>query len=137
MGIHIGGAGSWKQRTVGDIVVSHQWVNGEPAMILWPKVQRTTKSGAYCICLSSAYKYTDMKYLVAQSYECAKHIGMDNTKFTITRIADAILGGLQDLCEMPPEQMVKPKEKEKAIGDMVLKLNGDVILEKEMTEVAQ
>jgi hypothetical protein len=137
MGIHIGGAGSWKQRTLGDIVLSLQWVNGEPAMLIWPKVKRLATKGAYAICLSSAYKYTDMKYLIQQAGICAEFIGMDKTGFTVRRIADAILDNLQDLCEMPPEQMVKTKEPEKAIGDMVLKLNGDVILEKEMTEAAQ
>jgi len=137
MGIHIGGAGSWKQHTVGDIVVSLQWVNDEPAMLIWPKVKRIGTKGAFAICLSSAYKYTDMDYLIKQSIVCAEFIGMDTIKFTINRIADAILNNLQDLCEMPPEQMVKAKQQEKAIGDMVLKLNGDVILEKEMTEAVQ
>lgn len=133
MGIHIGGAKAWKQTVFGDIVVTFDWVNDEPAMLITPKVVKI--QGAYVICLSSAYKYTSSQYLIQQSVACAKHIGMDGgSRFTVTRIADAIMECIQDLCEMPPEQMARPAEKGKVVGDMVVKVNGKTVVEKEMLE---
>lgn len=131
MGIEIGGAKSWKQFTFGDIAVTLDWVNDEPAMLITPKA--VSIKGAYVICLSSAYKYTDDKYLVQQSSECANHIGMDgNSKFTIHRIADAIMSTLQEMVEMPPEKMARPKDKGHAVGDMLVKVNGETVAEQEM-----
>lgn len=49
MPVLLGGEKAWKQRVSGDIVVSYQWVNGEPAMILFPKVKRLGLSGAYAL----------------------------------------------------------------------------------------
>ncbi|MFA6039883.1 MAG: hypothetical protein WC733_00085 [Methylophilus sp.] len=134
MGIHIGGAKSYKQVVYGDVVMSLQWVNDEPAMVIWPKIPRTSQNSAYCICLSSAYKYTDDEYLVQQAAICAEVIGLGVSGFSIKRIADVILNNLQDLAEMPLEQMVMPKEKGVAVGEMVLKLNGETIREQEMLE---
>ena len=133
MGIKIGGAGAWKQLVFGDLVITYDWVNDEPAMLITPK--NVSIKGAYVLCLSSAYKYTDINYLIQQSVACANHIGMDgSSKFTIHRIADAIMNGLEHLVYMPPEKMVKPEEKGKVVGDMVVKVNGKTVVEKEMTE---
>ena len=129
--IQIGGAKCWKQKTYGDIVITFDWVNDEPAMLITPKA--VSIRGAYVICLSSAYKYTNPEYLAQQSIACANHIGMDgNSKFTIHRIADAILECIQEMVEMPPEKMARPKDKGKAIGDMVLSVNGKKTVEREM-----
>lgn len=135
MGVQIGGDKSWKQVIKGDLVGTFTWVNDEPALIITPKL--ASIKGAYIIALSSAYKYTDLNYLVQQSAACAKHIGMDvSSRFVVRRISDLILDNLQDLCEMPPEQLVMPKEKGKVVGEMVMKVNGETKVEQEMFEDA-
>lgn len=136
MGVQVGGVGAYKIITNGDIVLSLQWLNDEPAMILFPKHRRTLSNGAFCIGLSSAYKYTDVNYLIEQSARCAEVIGFEKSKFIIKRIADTIFDNLQELIEMPPEQMVKPKEKGKVVGEMVLKVDGETVREEDMTEEA-
>ena len=129
--IQIGGAMCWKQKTYGDIVVTFDWINDEPAILITPKL--STIKGAYVVCLSSAHKYTNPVYLVQQSAACANHIGMDgSSRFTIHRIADAIMECLQEMVEMPPEQMARPKDKGKAVGDVVISVNGKKTVEKEM-----
>jgi len=134
MGVEIGGDKCWKQVVQGDLVGTFTWVNDEPALIITPKA--VSIKGAYIVCMSSAYKYTNIDYLIQQAVACANHIGMDGkSKFTVRRIADLIMNNLQDLCEMPPEKMVMPKEKGKAVGEMVLKVNGETKIEQEMLEV--
>ncbi len=134
MPVHIVGAKSYKQRVTGDIVSSYQWVNDEPAMILWPKNPRMQHPGAFVICLSAAWKYTDIKYLIAQAHEAAEVMGMDTTKYIIQRIADVILDGLPDLCEMPPDMSaLRDNSVKEAIGEMTIKDNGRLIHAEEIT----
>ncbi len=134
MSVHIGGKDSYKQVVKGDVVMSLQWINDEPAMVIWPKVRRTLSNGAYCICLSSAYKYADNNYLIQQAAICAEYIGLEKSAFAIRNIADVILNHLQDLCEMPPEQMVRKKEKSPIIGDLSVIVDGQTVREIEVPE---
>lgn len=130
-GIQIGGANCWKQKTYGDIVITFDWVNDEPALLITPRA--VSIRGAYVICLSSAYKYTEPKYLANQAIACANHIGMDgNSKHTIYRIADSIMECIQEMVEMPPERMVRPKDKGNAVGDISVSVNGKKTVEREM-----
>lgn len=133
MSVLIGGEKAYLQRVIGDIVVSYQWVNNEPAMILWPKFKRLATKGAYVIPLESAYKYSDVPYLVEASAKCAEFIGMDATKFTINRIATIILEGLPDLIEMPPEPTNMTKAQGEEIGEMLIKVDGQTIAHQEVT----
>jgi hypothetical protein len=128
-----GGNTAWKQQTVGDICRSFQLVEGEPAMVLFPKIPRTVEAGAYVICLSAAFKYDDVHYLVQQSAIAARVMGMDETKFTIHRIGTAIHDGLLDLIVMPPEPVWhKDMDKGGVIGDLEVKRDGKIILEREV-----
>jgi hypothetical protein len=134
MPVHIGGKQAYLQRITGDIVSSYQWVNEEPAMILWPAIRRTIGGGAYVICLSSAFKYTDQKYLIQQAVIAARQIGMDETSFTIRRIADVILDGLGDLLAMPPTPRDwKDKEIAENIGELLIKVDGETIAHREVS----
>jgi hypothetical protein len=132
MPVHIGGKDSYKQRITGDIVSSYQWVNGEPAMILWPKVPKLG-GGAYVICLSSAFKYADINYLVVQAAIAAQFMGMDTSSFTTRRIADVILDGLEDLVRMPMERPGVNEQQLESIGEATIKVDGQVIAEREIT----
>lgn len=110
--VQFGGPNARGTRTVGDIIVSRQYVNGEPALVLWPK-RPTARAGAFVICLSAAFKYDDDAYLVQQSLKAAEVMGMFPTKQTVYRIADAINSSLDDLVSMKPE----PEEAKKSVGE--------------------
>jgi len=103
MGIQIGGEKAWRTRTVHDIFVSFQWVNGEGAMVLFPAMPRSHRPGAFIIGLSSLFKYRDARYLAQQSVAAAKVMGFEDSSFTWQRIAGIIEMGLDELKMMPPE----------------------------------
>jgi hypothetical protein len=132
MPVTLGGDKAHKIRTIGDIVCAFQWVNEEPAMVLFPKVKRTMTNGAFVLCLSSAYKYTNVRYLIAQAFAAAKQLGFDDSKFAAHQIADIIIEGLPDLVEMPP-MPTQEQKLEQSIGEMLLKVDGKIIKHEEIT----
>jgi hypothetical protein len=132
MSVHIGGANSYLQRVTGDIVSSYQWVNDEPAMILWPKIPKTN-AGAFVLCLSSAHKYRDVRYLVAQAAKAAAFMGMEAHSFTVKRIADIILDGIPDLVKMPPQPVAKKQDHGVPVGELAIKVDGQTVHEQEVT----
>jgi hypothetical protein len=133
MSVSFGGTSAWKVQQVGDIVRAYHWVSDEPAMVLYPARQRSSEAGAYVICLSSAFKYDDIQYLVKQAAIAADVMGMDQTKQTIHRIGTAIHDGLLDLIKMPPEpQWIKDAEKGAVIAEMEVKKYGKTIMEREV-----
>lgn len=138
MGVHIGGKDSYKQFEKGDIVCSLQWVNDEPALILWPKVKRIG-SGAFVVCLSAAWQYADShgyptRYLIDQSIKAAEIMCLEPHNFTIRAIADAIFEHIPDLVNMPPTpEDWTGKQVEEAIGEMSLKVEGETVMERELT----
>ena len=132
MPVTLGGDKAHKIRVIGDIVCSYQWVNEEPAMVLFPKVKRTFTNGAFVLCLSAAWKYTNVNYLVSQSFAAAKQLGFDDSKFAAHQIADIIIEGIPDLVEMPPVPTTEQKL-EQAIGEMLIKVDGQTIKHEEVT----
>lgn len=132
MPVTLGGNTAHKIRVIGDIVCSYQWVNEEPAMVLYPKIKRTFTNGAFVLCLSAAFKYTNVNYLVAQSFAAAKQLGFEDSKFVAHQIADIIIEGIPDLIEMPPMPSQEQKLQE-SIGEMLLKVDGEIIKHEEIT----
>lgn len=130
MSVMLGGAKAWKQNIHGDVVASFQWVNGEPAMCLFPLHPRTLNPGAYVLPLESAFKYADAKtggptpYAIRQAATAAEVMGFFPDKFIVTRIVDAFLGGIIDLIEMPPEPTGLNQKDTQAVGEMMVKVNG-------------
>lgn len=90
-----------KQRTKYGLIVNYQWVKGEPALCLMRK--RFDNNSAYVICLSSAYKYAEVNYLMGASMQAAAQLGMHGERYAARNIADIILEGLEDLVKMKPE----------------------------------
>lgn len=140
MPVQIGGPKAWKVRQNGDIGVSFQWVNDEPAMILFPARRSLPGAGAYVICLSAAFKYADSKtgaptpFLVKASMLAAKQLGfMETDSFAVRKIAEVIVDSLPDLIDMPPEPQQFTQAQQQAIGEMSISLDGKVIAEREVT----
>lgn len=141
MAVMIGGAKAWKVRQHGDIGVSFQWVNEEPAMILFPLRRSLATAGAYVIALSAAFRYADSKtgaptpYLIRQSIAAAQQLGFSPTDtFASRKIAEVIVDSLPDLVDMPPEPTgMNADQTASAIGEMSIKLDGKTIAERDVT----
>lgn len=140
MPVLIGGPLAWKVRRHGDIGVSFQWVNGEPAMILFPAAKALPGAGAYVIPIDTAHKYADSKtgaptpWLVRQSIVAAKQLGyMGTDSFAARKIADVIVDSLPDLIEMPPEPQAFNEQQAAAIGELAIKIDGQTVHESEVS----
>ena len=140
MPVQIGGAKAWKVRQHGDIAVSFQWVNEEPAMILFPARRSLPGAGAVVICLSAAFKYAHPKtgaptpYLVEFSVLAAAQLGFAKTDtFAARKIAEVIVDSLPDLVDMPPEPQQFNQEQAAAIGELSIKVDGETVHEAEVS----
>lgn len=139
MGIIVGGPHAWKVERAGDLVRAFHWVNGEPALVLFPARKRHG-AGAFIVCMSAAHRYAKSngyptKYSIEQAYRAAALMAMDTAKQTIHGIVTAILDGIPDLIRMPPEPPA-PKKKLAAIGEMTFKEGGKTIVSQEVEEPA-
>ena len=133
--VYFGGDNAWKVQRVGDIMRAYHWVSGEPAMVIYPMIPRSEGVGAFVVCLSAAFKYDNIRYLVKQSAIAARVIGMDETGHTIRRIGTAIHDGLLDLIKMPPEpQWLKERHKGEVVGEMEIRANGKTVMKREVHE---
>lgn len=111
----LGGNKAWKVRRHGDVAVSFQWINDEPAMCLF-NPNRQSKS-AVVICLSAAHQYADSKtggpshYLVQKSLAYSDILGVAPRK-----VADVICDSMPDLVAMPPEPDWRKLQVDKAVN---------------------
>jgi len=113
MPVVLGGPSARSQRIArGGIVVSLQYVQGEPSIVLFP-IRKRHKQTAFIICLSAAWKYADDDYLAQQAKVAAEVLDMGTDRFTVYNIARAINDSLEDLVMMKPE----PEEKPQVIGE--------------------
>src|SRR5574341_1017129 len=142
MGVVVGGKNAWRVKRKGDIVVAFHWVNGEPAMVLFPMRPNTAVKPTACVvALSVAHKYAEStgypsRYCIEQAAKFAVLMGMYTDRFTIHRIADAILEGIEDLLDMPPEpQAFRRDYKKRVIGEMTFKSEGKVVAEREVEDL--
>lgn len=127
-GCMIGGPKARGVRRHGDIVVGYQYVNDEPALVLWP-ARPGNRAGAYVICLSSAWKYVEDGYLIAQAFKACEVMGIFPTKQQVHRIATAIEDNLDELVRMKPMQADAPV----AVGEGKLILPNGNTIDFEMT----
>lgn len=119
-GVVLGGPNARFRRIHGDIVASYQYVNGERAMVLWPRHRKNVP--AFIVCDSAAFKYDNPKYLASQARKCAEMWGMAPSSTVWFHVATIIHEGLGDLIRLPPEppQVVSGP----VIGEASLRLNG-------------
>lgn len=132
MGVMLGGKNARKISTFRDIVVAQQYVNGEPALVLFPKIKKMNTT-AYVVCLSAAFKYDDEKYLVQQSRLAANMMGLGDTMHAAMNVAEAIHLGIPDLVMMQPE----PESIKRSVGEGKIMSSDGKEYEFEMTEDAE
>ncbi len=125
----LGGPKARGQRILRGIVVSYQYVDGEPALVLFP-LRKFPGAGAMIICLSAAWQYTDDNYLVQSAQKGAEMMGLGSTKAAIYSVATVINECLEDLVKMKPE----PEEHKRVIGEGRLSQGDGQVIEFEMTE---
>lgn len=141
VGVVVGGKNAWRVRRHGDIVVAFHWVNREPAMVLFPARPSTLGASAFVVMMSAAFKYAHPNgyptaYLVQQAVKAANVMGLYPDRFTVHRIADAILEGIEDLLDMPPEPEAfhRDKRQRRVVGEMTFKEGGKTIAEAEVED---
>lgn len=131
MPVMLGGPKARAQRVCrGGIVVSQQYVNGEPALVLFASRPRTLHPSGFVICLSAAFKYADDEYLVQQAKIAAEIIGIGTDSYAVWSICRAINDSLVDLVFMKPE----PAEHNKPIGEGLLLLPNGKSVDFELTD---
>jgi hypothetical protein len=94
-------------RILGDIQIFGTWVGdsfdeSEPALVILPAARSMKGVKPACICLSSAYKYDDPRYLVKSAMIFNKGLGFEDSMACVHKLAGIIHDHLQDLIEMPP-----------------------------------
>lgn len=137
MPVMLGGEKAYQTLVKGDIIVSYQWLDGEPAMFMWPKRPRVLGNrGAYCMPMNTMHQYLDPKYCAKQAVIAAEYMGMDTTKHTLHRICDIFWESIQELKDMPPESIGLNKKQHKGIevGEMAYKVDGKTIREETVYE---
>ena len=124
-GITLGGDNALFTRRHGDIACAFQFVNDEPAMVLWPI--RRANVAAYIICMSAAWQYDEPGYLAQQAKIACELWGFDHSHWF--RIAKIINDGLGDLVKMPPDPASYQKKQHKAgpIGEISLSAGGNTV----------
>lgn len=117
--VELGGDRAWRQRVIGDIVCSFQWIDlsewgesgdgPEPCMVLFASSRRID-AGAYTIPQRNAYMYADgtgrpTEWLFRAAWAAAETLGFSRAdKSAYTRILDVIVEAIPDLLAMPSEQ---------------------------------
>ena len=107
----------YKTRDYGEFVIRQQYVDTkdselssdyQPALVVC-RAKRSQSRCAWIIMLSSAFKYVDdpkkgghSYYMQAATMQICKMLGLSENKMQAFRIAEAILGNLEDLINMPP-----------------------------------
>jgi len=138
MGLILGGPTAWKVRAKGDIVIAYHWINGEPAMCLYPRVKKLG-AAAFVLPLSVAHEYVrpdgyPTREMVVRCAKAAAVMGFGIERFTIRRIADIICDGIEDLVKMPPLPRTLRKTG-KAVGEIRLQHAGKTIAAGEIDDV--
>ena len=130
MSVCLGGPNSRGQRiSRGGIVVSLQYVNHEPSIVLFP-LRKRTKQAAYIICLSAVWRYADDDYLMQAAKKAADVMDIGTDRFTVYNVARAISDSLEDLVRMKPE----PEMAAKITGEGVLMGVGDKPITFDLTD---
>jgi hypothetical protein len=146
MGIVVGGERAWRKYRKGDIAIALHWVNGEPAMVLFPahmtqsRVQRITP---YVIPLSVGHEYVasdghpNLLRALQGATEAALCLGMTPEMSTVHRIIDAIVETIPDLVCMPPEPVAMQRvDRGPTVGELSIQVDGQVVKEVEVTDPA-
>jgi hypothetical protein len=144
MGMVIGGERAWRRFRKGDLAVALHWINGEPAMVLFPahltesRVRRITP---FVIPLSVGHEYVasdghpNLVRALQGATEAAICLGMQPELSVVHRIIDAIVEAIPDLVAMPPEPTALQRvDRGPAVGELSIQVDGQVVKEVEVSD---
>lgn len=146
MGIVVGGERAWRVFRKGDIAVALHWINGEPAMVLFPaamtegKVRRIVP---FVVPLAVLHEYVrsdghpNLMRALQGATDAARCLGMTPELSVVHRIIDLIVEAAPDLVAMPPEPVALAQEREQAgpvVGELTLKDGGRTVVETEVRD---
>lgn len=143
MGLVVGGPTAWKVLSRGEIVLAFHWVNGEPSMVLFPSKGRMLLRNCmpYVLPLSRAHELVkdgtdgsivDSEVLWGMAQRATEVMGFGADVQIAMKVADVILNGLDDLCDMPPEPASLEAERRPApTGTLAVRVAGETVLETE------
>ena len=135
--VALGGETAWRvYRSQGGIGVAYHWIEGKPSMCLYPLSAMTIKPpGAYVIPQREAYRFAhsngepELDEAIPAAARACEIMGVHQTPAMLRHIVDAILDGLPDLIEMPPEpEQLKPVKPN--VGEMAIKVDGETVMER-------
>lgn len=140
MGLVIGGETAWRKYRKGDIGVALHWVNGEPAIVLYPLhalASRMRRLMPFVIPLSVGHEYVasdghpNLLRALQGASEAAICLGMQPELSVLHRIVDAIVEAMPDLVAMPPEpaSLQRQAEAGPTVGELAIKVDGKTIHE--------
>lgn len=104
----LGGTRSYRQRESRGYTVSLEWIQGEPAMVIWPaRAGGDVNVGAFAICLSSAAVYADPSGKPTEEcfLRCAMalpDLGKAMLHIELNALVDVVMANMPDLLTMPP-----------------------------------
>lgn len=143
MGLVVGGPTAWKVYSRGPIALAFHWVNGEPSMVLFPTAGRFMLRNCvpYVLPLERAHQLVkdgtdgfvvDSDVLWEMAKRATEVMGFGSDVQVAMKVADVILNGLDDLCDMPPEPASLAKAAQPApTGTMAVKVAGETVYETE------
>lgn len=143
MGLEVGGSTAWKVRSRGEIAVAFHWVNGEPAIVLFPTNRHMRMAGAmpYVLPLSSAHELVNpgtggegvnTGVLIEKSMRATEVMGFGDDWPITRKVADALLDSIDDLIKMPPEPKIHADRVNPApTGKLAVTVAGETIFEGE------
>jgi len=154
MGIVVGGDRAWRVYRKQDLVVALHWVNGEPAMVLFParmsdsRLARPGQGGGvvpFVIPLAVLHEYVradghpHLLRALEGATAAARCFGLQPHVVLLHRIIDAIVETAPDLVAMPPEPPDLARERERAgavVGELTILDGGRTVLETEVRDPA-
>ena len=144
MGMVIGGERAWRRFRKGDIAVALHWINGEPAMVLFPAnmtESRVRRIVPFVIPLSVGHEYVasdghpNLMRALQGATEAAICLGMQPELSVVHRIIDAIVEAIPDLVAMPPEPTALQRQDQgPAVGELSIQVDGQVVKEVEVSD---
>lgn len=139
MGFEVGGPTAWKVYSRGPIALAFHWIEGEPAMVLFPTKGRMVMRNCvpFVLPLARAHELVkdgtdgsvvDSTVLWEIARDATRVMGFGTDAQVAMKVADVILNGLDDLCDMPPEPAVLEAARRPApTGELAVRVAGETI----------
>jgi len=112
-----------KAEEQGAFIRHYSYINGEPCLVLLPKVKRLGATG-FAVKLDDAWRWRtdnqDIRMIIHAASVACKQFQLEQIPQTIHTIITVIQDGIEQLLSMPP----KPQEKKEINAELLVVMNG-------------